>query len=479
MKNLFLKINQLSVPAKASIVYILANLLSRGLSIITTPIFTRIMSTEQIGIVTTFASWLSIIGVFANLSLNSGGFNVAMLEYKEHRDKYESSILTLSTMASVFFLGIYCLFDEFWDKLLGVPHPLMVLMMVSFIFAPATDFWLARQRYEYRYKGVAVVSLVSTIFAAVFSVGTVMYAKYKEMEMLSTARLYGQFSVTLIIAIIFYVLIMYKGRTFYNKTYWNFALKINLPLIVHSLAKHILDVSDRTMIAKMLGKSEVGIYGTLYNLSSLSLIAWNAINASLIPYMLEKLKKGEQKKINTIVNPLLFVYAVICIFLTLLAPEIVHILTTEEYYQAIYIMPPIAAGIFFNSLYSIFGNVLMYYKKTKNIMLATVLAAIINISLNYIFMPIFGYVVAAYTTLISYVFLAVFQYIATLRAGSPKIFNMRYIVCIAVGIMLFSILCNILYSHIIPRYIILCLTVVLMLVFRKRIISLFAIMKNK
>ena len=61
--------NKLSVGVTASIVYTFATLFSRGLAIITTPIFTRIMPPEQIGVVNLYQSWASIISIFGSLAL--------------------------------------------------------------------------------------------------------------------------------------------------------------------------------------------------------------------------------------------------------------------------------------------------------------------------------------------------------------------------------------------------------------------------
>lgn len=72
IENLYKK---LGVGVKASVVYTLASLLTRGLAIITTPIFTRMMTSAEIGTVTLYNSWYSMISAVATLSLTSGAFN--------------------------------------------------------------------------------------------------------------------------------------------------------------------------------------------------------------------------------------------------------------------------------------------------------------------------------------------------------------------------------------------------------------------
>ncbi len=66
-------------------------------------------------------------------------------------------------------------------------------------------------------------------------------------------------------------------------------MSLSLPLVGHAIAKQILDVSDRIMINRFVGSSAVGIYSTLYSVSSLSLIVWNAMNGAYIPYLYKKI----------------------------------------------------------------------------------------------------------------------------------------------------------------------------------------------
>ena len=110
-------------------------------AIITVPIFTRLMTTEQIGVVNIYNSWYSLISAFATLSLTSGGFAVAMKDYSNKRDEYESSILTLTSIVAVAIALIYIIAPGFWQKVIGLSNSLIVLMLIGFLVAPARDFW--------------------------------------------------------------------------------------------------------------------------------------------------------------------------------------------------------------------------------------------------------------------------------------------------------------------------------------------------
>ena len=52
---------------------------------------------------------------------------------------------------------------------------------------------------------------------------------------------------------------MVKGKAFYIRDYWRFALAFNIPLIPHYLSSQILNQADRIMIGNMIGKGEAAI----------------------------------------------------------------------------------------------------------------------------------------------------------------------------------------------------------------------------
>ena len=95
------KLQNIPLGVKAAVVYTMASVFSRGLSMITVPIFTRIMSTSEIGMVNLYNSWYSLLNVIATLSLTSGGFQAAMKDFEGERDQYQSSVLTLTSMMAI------------------------------------------------------------------------------------------------------------------------------------------------------------------------------------------------------------------------------------------------------------------------------------------------------------------------------------------------------------------------------------------
>lgn len=424
----------MSVGIKSTLAYILASLFTKGIAFITIPIFTRIMPTEQIGIVNIYNSWFSLIYVFSTLSLTSGGYQVALNRFSEERNKYVSSVTSITSLIAMFFLVVFIIKTDFISTLMGINKSLIFLMILGFFVSPAMDFWLARQRYEYKYKIATVLSVLSAVLSTIFSV--LMVIKFNNDAL---TRLFSSFIVIYGIDACIWVYIMLTGRTYYKREYWEFSLKLGLPMLAYSISTQILNVSDRLMISQFEGERSVGIYGTLYSVSSISMIFWNALNAAYVSY-LHKNVIANRDSTRKIASFVLGMYAMCAIILTYLSPELIKIFATEEYYEAIYIMPPIAAGISLMAISNMYSNILLYYQKTFIIVISSVVAASVNVILNAIFIPQWGYKAAAYTTMIAYVFLASLQaiYVVKKRIGMEQshkqsIYDNKIIFVIGVG----------------------------------------------
>ena len=476
MKRIRNKIQSIPVGAKSAVVYTASSVFTRGLAIISVPIFTRLMTTEQIGVVNIYNSWYSLISAFATLSLTSGGFAVAMKEYSDKRDEYESSILTLTSIVAFIIALVYAIAPIFWQKTLGLSNSLIVLMLIGFLFAPARDFWLSRQRYEYKYKLAGAVSIITAIMATLASIIAVVYMSNQNLKETALGRLFANYVIIYGVAAVIWLYILIRGKKWYCKEYWKMSLAISIPLIGYNIAGQVLNVSDRMMIGRLVNNSAVGIYGTLYTVSSLSLLVWQAINASFVPYLFQNIEKKDHN-IKKISNMLLEAYAVIAVLLTFFAPEIVKILATKEYYEAIYIMPSIAAGVFFTSYANLYSNVAVYYKKTKYVMYPAIIAAGINLILNYVFIKLFGYMAAAYTTLFSYIVLAALQAIWSKKVyrendnAISNIYDNKKLVILSVVTTGVSLLAIPLYSNTIIRYIFILGGIIVTIIIVNRILK--------
>lgn len=447
------KYSDIPDAVKASIWFVVCNVLQKGVSLLTTPIFTRIMTTDQYGEFTLYSSWYQVISIFATLNLFYGVYNNGMTKFSDDRPRFTSSLQGLCTTITLLLLVAYLPAMDFWNGLFGLSTLYMLTMFAELLMIPAFSFWSAGQRYNYRYKALIIVTLIIALSTPALGLIAVLNTTYKaEARVLSVAL------VQVIVGLVFYILNIKRGKTFFNKKYWKYALCFNIPLIPHYLSSMILGHADRIMIGNMVGKSEAALYSVAYNIAIMVNIVVSAINSSFTPFMYRSLKSGNYGPFRKTTNVLVALMGILSVGVMMLGPEIIYIIGSDKYSDAVWVIPPVAASTFFMFLYPVFSNVEFYYEKTKFIMVASCLGAALNILLNYMLIPILGYHVAGYTTLLCYIIYAFVHYwfarkICQKNNLGNKLFDMKKIVLASAGVIAATVIVPMLYSFFVVRII--------------------------
>ena len=176
--------------------------------------------------------------------------------------------------------------------------------------------------------------------------------------------------------------------------------------------------------------------------------------------------------------------AIVNLLMMLFAPEVVAIFAPKEYYDAIWIVPPVTASVFLLFMYNFFADFEFYYEKTTFIMAASVLGAVFNIALNAIFIPRYGYFAAGYTTLLCYAIYIVGHYYFMRRINKTIIGEKVYKGKIIFAITIIFLICTfgILYLYgksMIWRYLAGILIAIICFIYRKRIMDTMKSLKKK
>ena len=470
---------QMSLPVKASLWFIVSNVIQKGISFISTPIFTRLLTTEEYGVFSVYSSWYNIVAIFCTLQLSAGVYNKGMTKWPEARDKLTSSLQGLSTFVTFLFFIVYLVASDFWDNLFGLSSALMLTLFVETLCVPAYNFWAASQRYDYKYKGVVIASILIGVLSPILGVLAVKVSPYK-----AEARVISYAFVQIVFGVFLYIFNLRKGKCFFDKKMWLYGLSFNLPLVPHYLAQTVLGSSDRIMISKMVGIGQAGIYSVAYTVSTLFSLVTIAINRTYIPYTFKAMKNKEYGSIRKTSLPIALLVCGMCTFAICLGPEIISIVSTSEYYEAKWVVPPVAASTFFSFLYVYFANVEFYYEKTKFVMIASSFAAFLNVLLNYIFIRIFGYIAAAYTTLACYMVLMLIHYVfycklcRDYRIGG-EMYDVKSMFLLGVLNLLSMFILTAVYDFIVVRYIVICIFVCLIILCRHKIANVFSILRNR
>ena len=106
--NLFHKYSILPLPLKSSLWFMGCNFMQRGIMMITTPVFTRILSKEEYGVVSIFSSWQVVLEIVMPLCLNACALNL-YVRY-EDKEKVLSSLCSIEIVLTIFWLLNYLLF---------------------------------------------------------------------------------------------------------------------------------------------------------------------------------------------------------------------------------------------------------------------------------------------------------------------------------------------------------------------------------
>lgn len=479
LENLKERYNKIPKAAKASIWYTICSMIQKGIALLVTPIFTRIMSTEEYGIYTVYQSWYAIIIIFATLNMFYSAYNNVLTKWGDEKDISTASMQGLSTTITIILFAIYLVAHDQWNALFKLPTLVMVVLMIQLLFEPALNFWMVRQRYEYKYRSAVIVTLLISVIGTVVSVVLVLSSEqkgvYRVVAFALTQALFGA---------VFYIYHFLKGKVFFSKKYWPFTLRFCIPLIPHYLSFTVLNQADRIMISNMIGQGEAAIYSVAYTISMMMQIVTQAVTNSLTPYTYQSLKGNRLSGIKKTVNILLYSLLALCIMVMLLAPEVLVFFAPSEYHTAIYVMPPVVASTFFLFLYPLFSNVEFYYEKTHFIMIASSISALLNIALNWIFIPLYGFYAAGFTTVFCYIVMTgghyfFYRYLIKKNNIDPaELYNNKAIGVCSIIIIIVMILCMLLYQYTFIRYCTIAILIMSLICFRRVIIDNIRLIKK-
>ena len=420
--------------------------------------------------------------MIGTLNLESCAYMSVLTKFDEESKKEaQTSLLGLSFLITTVLMLLSLLFGSQFSNLLGLPKDLLTLMIVQIYFAPAVNFWSVRNRFKYKYVALVAVSVSMAVLNAVIGFAFVVSTDIRHQA-------YGRVvSIVLVQAIYGLVLfgILNKGNRIKLTTkYWKWAALLHIPLLPHTLSLKILASASRIMINSIIGVTEAAIYSVCFSVAIIVNLIKTSIVDALRPWIYQKLEKNETSEMKDVFNGVLIFVALLTMLFVAFGPEVIYIVAPKEYQDAIYCMPPVMIGSFFTFLYSIFSIVEMYYEETKKIMMASVAAAILCIILNFVFLRRFGYIAAAFTTLVCYIFLAVVHYfmmrsILKKKGREIQLFDGRVVCGLSVALLCMMFLFEIVYSSFVLRYLFLGLLTVGLFIKRKYFIGLLATVKRK
>ena len=449
---------------KSGIWYILCNFIVKGAAFITTPIFTRLMSQDDVGAFSNVTAWANILIVITSLELASS-VTFAKFEYGDKLDEFISSVLGLSTVVSVVCYGIVLAFHGFFQNLFGFDMLSLNLVFLYFIFSPALQMIQVKNRVLFQYKSSTVLSLLSVLLSVLASLALVLCMKNNRLA----GRVIGYYGALILFNLGIYIYLMVKGRHV-SPGYWKFALTISIPMIIHVLSGHLLSSCDRIMITRICGSAKNALYSIAYSVATVISVLWTSLNTAWSPWAYEQMDNKAYHRLKYASKPYIVMFFIVVVGFVLPAPEIMLVMGGKKYQEAVAVIPPVVIGMFFQFVYSLYVNIEFFHKKQKFTAVGTGIAALLNVVLNWLLIPRFGYVAAAYTTLVGYVTLFLIHFGIVRHMKKTWWYDTRFNFTILLISLMVIPVASVLYKHFLLRWIVIGLIAlcVMILAFRHR-----------
>ena len=473
------KYNDLPVQARAGFWFLVCTVIQRSITIITTPIFTRLLTNAEYGEYGVFISWMGILSCFVTMYIFSSIYPQAIVKYNDKRDVYSSGMQGFTVTLVIFWCVMYYLGKQFWNGLFSMDTWEMTAMFVVMWGNAAFGFWSAEQRNDYKYKILIIVTLAEAILQPVLSIVLLLRTENKVDGLVC-----GIAIANIVCYFPLFIAQMRKGKKFFSGDVWKYSLKLGIPLIPHYLSSVVLNSSDRIMIQRLVGEGPAGIYNLAYTVSICGTLINQAVLQTIQPWVYQKIKEGKYYDIKKTAYSALVVIGCVNILVILIAPELIRVFGPDSYYEAIWVMPPVSLSVYFMFMYNLFSYFEFYYEKPMYVSAATFIGAGLNVILNYIFIQKFGYVAAGYTTLICYFAFAVAHYcfmriICRKEINGAKIYDLRVIAAISLAVVSAGFLVMLTYNNTYIRYALFFAVILVCVIKRKTLLNYVMHMMSK
>lgn len=396
--------------AKASIYYVIANIIGQGMVLFSSAIFTRMMSKSDYGLVSTYSTWVLVLNTFICMNLFIS-VRTAYIDFKDDYDNYNSSVLTLNIICGIVMTVIITGITQISGMSFGLWE--VLLACVQSVALNIVNYMLAVQsmKNEYRQRAFMMIApnwthiIMSVVLMLIFT-GNLYMAKI-------SGNAFGLLIFALACTAVFYRRTVPKVIP----EYWKYSLKISVPSIFNTLSDLILMQCDRLMLTSMIGTEETAEYSVIYNVSSIIVAIYQAINGAWLPWFFGRLKENDEKRIRQYQGYYLLLFTVFTCGMMTISPELIKIMAPENYWEGISYVAPIVTASYLIFVYAFFSSYLLYRKKTTRIAVNTVFAAALNLALNYILIPEYAAVGAVAATVLSYLVLFVLHLAAVMKEG--------------------------------------------------------------
>ena len=383
-----------------AVIYAFLPQLPRFLTIIIYPLLTQHLTARDFGIFGILTAYTGIISVVRDLGLTQ----VLVNTYYRHRKSYMLIWRHLHGVGyfwSLLYALILVLIIHFTLPVLTGSSRLLIYLLVALpvLMENAPGLSSLYFRLSEKPLPVGISAAINGFIYVSISFLTIVYWKLGFMGWLWASFCAALFSF------LFHSYILYGKRKFFpllriRRQYLKKYLRLGGPMMLHDYSGYLLNSSDRVVMNVLrVNINQIGLYNVAYTFGNYFALFETAMGMAATPiflkYYSEKNYAGARQL--TFLSQIIFLLAsfVACLWMR----EVFILLVKNDELKITYPLGiVIVMGYNYKPMYQASTNILFYKEKTKAILSISFVAGLMNIILNLIFIPLYGYEAAAYTT---------------------------------------------------------------------------------
>ena len=335
---------------KAGLGYTIANVMIRGLSFLTLPIFTRMLTKSDFGYYSTYLTYESIFVVILGLAFHSS-LRSAKIEFGDQNiDKYVSSIALFPLLCTLVLSALLWPFRNEIGFLTGIGSFYFMLMLVQAWAGSVSSLYNSRVALDFEYSKYLIVS----VFSAGLNIGLsllLMETVFCSNKLLG--RVMGMLIATVIVAIGIFIFLLKKDKIVFNVEYLKFALKYSLPIIPHGLSQIVLSQFAKIVIMKKIGSDAAGLYGFVFTIVLIPQTIIASFDTTYSTWFYNTYLNEETNKVREKAKQYVLFFSILLFLFASIVPEIIKVMAEKSYWEAIDLIYPAVFSCLFIFFYNI------------------------------------------------------------------------------------------------------------------------------
>jgi len=423
-------LNPFKKLASQTAIYGLPTIVGRLLNYFLVPLYTYTFSTTEFGVVTEMYAYVSFLVIILTYGMETALFNFSQNSLEKEK-VYSTALISVGSTSILFVLYVLLFSNSIATAINYTKHPEYIIWFALIIVIDAlSSIPFAKLREQNKAKQFAIIKSINIAINITLNVFFIafcrnVYATHQGFFYGFVEKIYnpeigiGYIFISNLVASSLTLLLLLPALLKINYVFdlllWKRMLRYALPLLVAGLAGMINETMDRVLLKYLLpnkisAMSQLGIYGACYKVSIVMTIFIQTFRYAAEPFFFAHAKTTDSKQLYADVMKY-FVIACSFIFLaTMLYIDVVKYFVGSNFRVGLSVVPIL---LFANLCLGIFFNLSIWYKLTGQTYFGAYLAifgATITLVLNFISIPLFGYIGAAWTTLICYALMTIISF---------------------------------------------------------------------